>query len=282
MRLANVNGRGSVIIDNRVVDVEEATDGSISSDPMELADNLNHPVLSELTLNDDSPELNELTLGPPIPNPGKIIAIAINYRSHAEEAKKEIPTEPHVMAKFPTCVTGPYSDIPMRDLEMVDYEAELVLVIGKSGLSISKLNAWEHIAGIMLGNDVSDRNEQFRLPLKQFSMAKSYDHFGPTGPVLVTSDGFDNPEDLSISLNVDGEQRQNARTGDFIFSIPVLIEWLSRYVTLNKGDLIFTGTPGGVGDSMDPPTYIRDGQVVEVTLEGVGSLRNRFIAGDMK
>ena len=233
MHLANVNGRGSVIIDNRVIDVEEATDGSISSDPMELANNLNHSVLSELTLNDDSPELNELTLGPPIPRPGKIIAIAINYRSHAEEANKEIPTEPHVMAKFPTCVTGPYSDIPMKDLEMVDYEAELVLAIGKSGIGISKSNAWKHIAGIMLGNDISDRNEQFRLPLKQFSMAKSYDYFGPTGPVLVTSDGFDNPEDLSISLNVDGEQRQNARTGDFIFSIPVLIEWLSRYVTLN-------------------------------------------------
>ena len=199
-----------------------------------------------------------------------------------EEAKKEIPTEPHVMAKFPTCVTGPYSDIPMRDLEMVDYEAELVLAIGKSGLSISKANAWEHIAGIMLGNDISDRNEQFRLPLKQFSMAKSYDHFGPIGPVLVTPDGFDNPEDLNISLNVDGEERQNARTGDFIFSIPVLIEWLSRYVTLNQGDLIFTGTPGGVGDSMDPPTYIRDGQIVDATLEGVGSLRNRFITGDMK
>ena len=113
-------------------------------------------------------------------------------------------------------------------------------------------------------------------------MAKSYDHFGPIGPVLVTPDGFDNPEDLSISLNVDGEERQNARTGDFIFSIPVLIEWLSRYVTLNQGDLIFTGTPGGVGDSMDPPTYIRDGQIVEATLEGVGSLRNRFITGDMK
>ena len=165
MHLANVNGRGSVIIDNRVIDVEEATDGSISSDPMELANNLNHSILSELTLNDGSPQLDESKLGPPIPRPGKIIAIAINYRSHAEEAKKEIPTEPHVMAKFPTCVTGPYSDIPMRDLEMVDYEAELVLAIGKSGLSISKANAWEHIAGIMLGNDISDRNEHFWLPL---------------------------------------------------------------------------------------------------------------------
>ncbi len=282
MRLANVNGRGSVIIDDQVVDIEQATSGSISSDPMEMTNKLNHSILSELTLDDASHELDELMLGPPVPSPGKIIAIAINYRSHAEEAKKEIPTEPHVMAKFPTCITGPYSDIPMRDLEMVDYEAELVLAIGKSGLSIPRSDAWEHIAGIMLGNDVSDRNEQFRLPLKQFSMAKSYDHFGPIGPVLVTSDGFDNPEDLNISLNVDGEQRQNARTGDFIFSVPVLIEWLSRYVTLNQGDLIFTGTPGGVGDSMEPPTYIRDGQIVEATLEGVGSLRNRFVSGDLE
>lgn len=246
---------------------------------MELVDLKNHPLLAQVQSGTDSPELIESSLGPPVPRPGKVIAIAINYRSHAEESNKAIPTEPHVMAKFPTCITGPQDDVFMHDLEMVDYEAELVLAIGRSGVRIPRASAWEHIAGLMVGNDVSDRNEQFRPPVRQFSMAKSYDRFGPTGPVLVTPDDLPDCEDLEISLKVDGELRQSARTSDFIFPVPVLVEWLSRYVTLEVGDLIFTGTTGGVGDSMDPPTYLRDNQVVEASIEGLGTIRNRFVAG---
>ena len=279
MEIANVEGRGSLIIDGRVVDIESATAGKISSDPMELVDLKNHPLLAQVQSGADSPELIESSLGPPVPRPGKVIAIAINYRSHAEESNKAIPTEPHVMAKFPTCITGPQDDVFMHDLEMVDYEAELVLAIGRSGVRIPRASAWEHIAGLMVGNDVSDRNEQFRPPVRQFSMAKSYDRFGPTGPVLVTPDDLPDCEDLEISLKVDGELRQSARTSDFIFPVPVLVEWLSRYVTLEVGDLIFTGTTGGVGDSMDPPTYLRDNQVVEASIEGLGTIRNRFVAG---
>lgn len=168
----------------------------------------------------------------------------------------------------------------MHDLEMVDYEVELVLAIGRSGIRIPRSAAWDHIAGLTVGNDVSDRNEQFRPPIRQFSMAKSYDRFGPIGPVLVTPDDLPDRDDLEISLTVDGELRQHARTSDFIFPVPTLIEWLSRYVTLEVGDLIFTGTTGGVGDSMDPPTYLQDGQVVEAAIEGIGTIRNRFVAGD--
>ena len=131
----------------------------------------------------------------------------------------------------------------------------------------------------MVGNDVSDRNEQFRPPVRQFSMAKSYDRFGPIGPVMLTPDGLPDRNGLAVSLSVDGEVRQEAHTSDFIFPVPELLAWLSRYVTLQIGDLVFTGTPGGVGDSMDPPTYLTDGQVVEATVEGIGSIRNRFVAG---
>ena len=282
MRLANVGGRASIIVDGRVVDVEEATSGTLGSDPMVVADLTNHEVLRSAADEADPmdwPELDEAALGPPVSRPGKVIAIALNYRSHAEEAGKALPTEPHVMVKFSTCLCGPYADVHMHDLDMVDYEAELVLAIGREGKRITEYGGWDHVSGLMAGNDVSDRNEQFRPPIKQFSMAKSYDEFGPIGPWLVTPDELPDRDDLAIGLTVDGEQRQQARTGDFIFSVPVLLAWLSRYVTLEVGDLVFTGTPGGVGDSMEPPTYLRDGQVVETTIEGIGSLRNRFVAG---
>jgi 2,4-diketo-3-deoxy-L-fuconate hydrolase len=282
MRLANVGGRAVIVIDGRVADVESLSRGSLGSDPMDLVDLANHESLRTLadglTLA-DLVELDESSLGPPVPRPGKVIAMALNYRSHAEEADKALPDQPHVMVKFSTCVCGPYDDVHMHDLEMVDYEAELVVAIGKMGKQIAEQDAWSHVSGLMVGNDVSDRNEQFRPPIKQFSMAKSYDEFGPTGPYLVTPDDVPDRDDLGLELKVDGELRQRARTSDFIFSIPVLMAWLSRYVTLEVGDLIFTGTPGGVGDSMNPPVYLEDGQVVETTIEGIGSLRNRFVAG---
>ena len=279
MRLANVGGRAAVLVDDQVVDVERATDGDLGRDPMVLVDLANHPRLATLSPDAACPNLDESKLGPPVPRPTKIIAIALNYRSHAEEAGRAIPTEPHVMAKFPTCVAGPFDDVWMYDLEMVDYEVELVLAIGREGRGILEVDAWDHVAGLMVGNDVSDRNEQFRPPVRQFSMAKSYDRFGPIGPVMLTPDGVVDRNGLAVSLSVDGEVRQEAHTSDFIFPVPELLAWLSRYVTLQIGDLVFTGTPGGVGDSMEPPTYLTDGQVVEATVEGIGSIRNRFVAG---
>ena len=282
MRFANVSRRASLVLDGRAVDIGEATGGALSSDPMMTADLANHPALRELAAEVDPsawPALDQETLGPPVPHPGKIIALALNYRTHAAEAGLAIPTEPHVMAKFPTCICGPGDDVPIGDLQMVDYEVELVLAVGRRGKGLAAADAWDHISGLTCGNDVSDRNEQFRPPVRQFSLAKSYDTFGPIGPTAITPDEVPNPDDLALSCRVDGEVRQQARTSDFIFDVSYLMAWLSRYVTLEVGDLIFTGTPGGVGDSMDPPTYLRDGQIVEVEIEGIGSLRNRFVSG---
>ena len=282
MRFANVSGRASLVLDGRAVDIGEATGGALSSDPMMTADLANHPALRELAAEVDPsawPALDQETLGPPVPHPGKIIALALNYRTHAAEAGLAIPTEPHVMAKFPTCICGPGDDVPIGDLQMVDYEVELVLAVGRRGKGLAAADAWDHVSGLTCGNDVSDRNEQFRPPVRQFSLAKSYDTFGPIGPTAITPDEVPNPDDLALSCRVDGEVRQQARTSDFIFDVSYLMAWLSRYVTLEVGDLIFTGTPGGVGDSMDPPSYLRDGQIVEVEIEGIGSLRNRFVSG---
>lgn len=283
MRFANVSGRACLVLDGRAVDIERASGGALSSDPMATADLANHASLRELAAGADPsawPELDETTLGPPVPRPGKIIAMALNYRSHAEEAGKAIPTEPHVMAKFPTCICGPYDDVPIGDLQMVDYEVELVVAVGRRGKGVAGADAWDYISGLTCGNDVSDRNEQFRPPVKQFSLAKSYDAFGPIGPTMITPDEVADPDDLALSCRVDGEVRQQARTSDFIFDVGYLVAWLSRYVTLEVGDLVFTGTPGGVGDSMDPPTYLRDGQIVEIAVEGIGAIRNRIVAGE--
>ena len=282
MRFANVSRRACLVLDGRAVDIGEASGGALGSDPMMTADLANHPALRELAAEVDPsawPALDQETLGPPVPHPGKIIALALNYRTHAAEAGLAIPTEPHVMAKFPTCICGPGDDVPIGDLQMVDYEVELVLAVGRRGKGLAAADAWSHISGLTCGNDVSDRNEQFRPPVRQFSLAKSYDTFGPIGPTAITPDEVPNPDDLALSCRVDGEVRQQARTSDFIFDVSYLMAWLSRYVTLEVGDLIFTGTPGGVGDSMDPPTYLRDGQIVEVEIEGIGSLRNRFVSG---
>ena len=282
MRFANVSRRACLVLDGRAVDIGEASGGALGSDPMMTADLANHPALRGLAAEVDPsawPALDQETLGPPVPHPGKIIALALNYRTHAAEAGLAIPTEPHVMAKFPTCICGPGDDVPIGDLQMVDYEVELVLAVGRRGKGLAAADAWSHISGLTCGNDVSDRNEQFRPPVRQFSLAKSYDTFGPIGPTAITPDEVPNPDDLALSCRVDGEVRQQARTSDFIFDVSYLMAWLSRYVTLEVGDLIFTGTPGGVGDSMDPPSYLRDGQIVEVEIEGIGSLRNRFVSG---
>ena len=282
MRFANVSGRACMVLDGRAVDIKKASGGALSADPMATADLANHAPLRALAAEADPaawPELDEASLGPPVPRPGKIIAMALNYRGHAEEAGLAIPTEPHVMAKVPTCICGPYDDVPIGDLRMVDYEVELVVAVGRRCKGVPAGDAWQFISGLTCGNDVSDRNEQFRPPVRQFSLAKSYDAFGPIGPTMITPDEVADPDDLALSCRVDGEVRQRARTSDFIFDVGYLMAWLSRYVSLEVGDLIFTGTPGGVGDSMDPPTYLRHGQAVEIEIEGIGTLRNRIVAG---
>jgi len=277
MRLANVQGRAALVVDGKLVDVEQASGGRLSADPMALLQSLE--TLRDLEATGDAPALDDERLGPPVPRPQKILAIGLNYRSHAEESGLTPPDEPIVFAKLPSALVGASDDIVVPAGRVrVDWEAELVAVIGRRGRHIPEGEAWAHVAGVTCGQDISDREEQFRA-LRQFTMAKSFDTYAPIGPVLVTPDELENPDDLAVRCRIDGEEVQSSSTRDFIFTVPELIAWISRVCTLEPGDLIFTGTPGGVGDSRTPPRYLAPGNVVETEIEGVGLMRNRVVAG---
>ena len=277
MRLANVQGRAALVIDGHLVDVEQASGGRLPSDPMALIPQLD--AARDLQAPPDAPVVDGIRLGAPVPRPSKILAIGLNYRSHAEESGLTPPDEPVVFAKLPSAVAGATDDIVVPAGRVrVDWEAELVVVIGRRGRRIPAEQAWAHVAGVTCGQDVSDREEQFRA-LRQFTMAKSFDTYAPIGPVLVTPDELEHPDDLAVRCRIDGEEVQSSRTNDLIFSVSELIAWTSRICTLEPGDLIFTGTPGGVGDSRQPPRYLRPGNVVETEIEGVGVMRNRVVEG---
>jgi 2-keto-4-pentenoate hydratase/2-oxohepta-3-ene-1,7-dioic acid hydratase in catechol pathway len=284
MRLANLAGRATLVMENSLthaVDIERASGGVLSADPMVLSDLSTHPVLAELaaTVNPlDWPELDPSRLGPPVPHPPKGFGVALNYRSHAIESGKDIPTEPHLFGKSENVVCGPYDEIVVpAGRDMVDYEAELVIVFGRRCHQASAEDAWSYLAGVTCGQDISDRGEQFRPPVKQFTIAKSYDTFGPIGPFLVTPDEFADPNALDLVCRIDGTEVQRSRTDDLIFSVPELVAWLSRYITFLPGDLVWTGTPGGVGEARTPPLFLREGMVVETEIGGIGTMRNPVV-----
>jgi len=277
MQIANLSGRAHLVVDGRLVDVEKASGGRLPADPTALVSSLDS--VGDLEIPDDAPALEGAKLGPPVPRPSKILALGLNYRAHAEESGLQPPDEPVVFTKLPSALVGPTDDIVIPDGRVrVDWEAELVVCIGRGGKRISESDAWSHVAGLTAGQDVSDREEQFRA-LRQFTMAKSFDTYAPTGPVLVTPDELANKDDLKVETRLDGEVMQSSRTNDLIFSVAELIAWISRISTLEAGDLIFTGTPSGVGDSREPPRYLGAGNVVETEIEGIGVMRNPVVAG---
>lgn len=223
---------------------------------------------------------NAVKLLPPIPHPGKILCIGLNYRDHAIEGGKAIPTEPVVFGKFPNTLVAHGDPIKLPKVaEKVDYEAELVIVIGKTGKHIPNTDAaFGYVGGYTVGHDVSARDWQFRGEEKQWIIGKTFDTFAPTGPVLVTSDELTNPHKLQIQLRLNGTTLQNSNTKEFIFGVPHLLWFLSQVVTLEPGDLIFTGTPPGVGIARKPPVLLKPGDVAEVEIEGIGTLKNPVVA----
>ncbi len=217
---------------------------------------------------------------PPVPKPGKILCIGLNYRDHAIEGGKAIPTEPVLFAKYPNTLiaTGDPIKLP-KVAQKVDYEAELVIVVGKAGKHIpNDTSAFDHVGGYTCGHDVSARDWQFRGEEKQWSIGKTFDTFAPTGPVLVTPDELTDPHKLQIQLRLNGETLQNSNTKEFIFGVPHILWFLSQVVTLEPGDLIFTGTPPGVGIARKPPILLKAGDIAEVEIEGIGTLRNPVVA----
>lgn len=215
----------------------------------------------------------------PIPNPEKVICIGLNYADHAAESGAAIPNEPVVFNKFPTAVSAPGAPIVLPKVtEKVDYEAELVVVIGVGGRHIPVEQAYSHVAGYTCGHDVSARDWQLQKPGGQWLLGKTFDTFAPFGPALVTSDEVSDPGNLNIALRIDGVTLQNSNTRQLIFSIDQLISYVSGVCTLKPGDVIFTGTPPGVGAARKPPIFLRPGNRVEVEIEGLGVLENPVVA----
>lgn len=211
----------------------------------------------------------------PITDPGKIICIGLNYRDHAKESGMEAPTEPVVFSKFGNTIIGPQEAIRLPAVSsQVDYEAELVVVIGRRGYGIPRERAFEHIAGYMNGHDVSARDWQIGRPGKQWLLGKTPDTFAPIGPWLVTADEIADPHNLAVRLRLNGRTMQEGNTREFIFGVDEVIAHVSQLATLEPGDLIFTGTPAGVGMGRKPPVWLQPGDRVEVEIDGLGTLRN--------
>jgi 2-keto-4-pentenoate hydratase/2-oxohepta-3-ene-1,7-dioic acid hydratase in catechol pathway len=216
---------------------------------------------------------------PPIPDPRKIVCIGLNYLDHAAESGVPAPPEPVLFSKYPTALVGHLERIVLpRVSKEVDYEAELVVVIGRSGRNIPRENAFEHVGGYTVGHDVSARDWQLNKPAKQWMAGKTFDTFAPTGPALVTPDEVPDPHNLGIRLRLNGQTMQDSSTKQLIFGVDVLIAYLSQVFTLEPGDLIFTGTPPGVGMARKPPVWLKPGDEVEVEIDHLGTLRNTVVA----
>jgi 2-keto-4-pentenoate hydratase/2-oxohepta-3-ene-1,7-dioic acid hydratase in catechol pathway len=216
----------------------------------------------------------------PIPDPQKIICIGLNYKDHAEESGAPIPKEPVLFSKYPTALIGSGENIVLPKVSAkVDYEAELVIVVGKKGRHISRESAMSHVAGYTVGHDVSARDWQLEKDAKQWMAGKTFDTFAPCGPVLVTLEDVADPHNLPIQLRLNGTAMQSSNTNQMIFRTPEILAYISQVFTLEPGDLIYTGTPPGVGIARKPtPVWLKAGDVVEVEITGLGVLKNPVVA----
>jgi 2-keto-4-pentenoate hydratase/2-oxohepta-3-ene-1,7-dioic acid hydratase in catechol pathway len=277
-RMGTVDGRAVLIDGDRVHDLEQLSGGELGPDPRAAV--AAHRALHELAARAEADEpvaaLADVVLGTPVPWPRHVFGVGLNYRTHAAETGAELPTAPSVFTKFPGCLSGPAADVVLAS-DTTDYEAELVVVLGDQVRDVPVDDAWSVVAGVMAGQDVSDRGLQFAGSRPQFSLGKSHDGYGPTGPYVVSPDLLDDRDDLRVTCTVDGELRQDDTTANLVFPVAELVAYLSSVLTLYPGDLIFTGTPAGVGAPSG--TFLRPGQTITTTIAGVGTLTNRCVAG---
>jgi 2-keto-4-pentenoate hydratase/2-oxohepta-3-ene-1,7-dioic acid hydratase in catechol pathway len=217
----------------------------------------------------------QYALRPAVPNPSKFLLMGINYKAHVIETGRDMPEKPVIFGRWAQCLIAAGEPIRVpRVSERVDFEGEFVLVIGREGRYIPREKAWDHVAGYTCFNDVSMRDFQRMSKPEQWTVGKNFDHSGPLGPWVVTADEVKDPENLELRTVVNGKTMQEGNTGDLIFTIPFLIELISSAMTLYPGDLISTGTPGGVGDARKPPIYLKKGDSVTVSIQGIGDLTN--------
>jgi len=276
MRIANVEGRLVTFVGGRVVDVANESDGRFGPNPQSAFVDFNALVAWGSSIGaSGGAELDLATVGAPVPAPKQVFAIGLNYRLHALEGPFGVPDAPAVFTKFPNCIVGP-RDVVTIPKPTTDYEVELVVAISRRAEHVSKDDAWSYVAGYTIGQDISERTMQRAGPAPQFSLAKSYVGFGPTGPWLVTLDEIEHHHDLALSTTIGEDTLQDARTSDLIFDVPFLIEYLSAVLPLDAGDLIFTGTPSGVGAARTPPRWLQSGEMIISRIEGIGELRTNL------
>ena len=221
---------------------------------------------------------NNIRIGPPISRPSKIVCVGLNYAKHAAESGMKIPDEPVLFFKSSSAITGPYDPIIIpKNSSKTDWEVELAIVMGKRASYVSKEDALNYIAGYVIHNDVSEREFQIERS-GQWVKGKSCDSFAPIGPFIATADEIENPNNLNLWLKVNGEEMQNSNTSDFIFKIEEVVSYISQFMTLMPGDIISTGTPFGVGLGLNPPKYLKEGDIVELGIEGLGISKQTCIA----
>lgn len=280
MRCANLSGRLVLVgPGDTALDVEKASDGTFSSSPQGIYQRWDDfcAWASTVDLSDAEP-YDPALLEAPVPWPRQLFAIGLNYQSHATEVGQRIEDLPPVFTKFVTAITGPYVEVAHPG-GSVDWEVELVVVVGRGGYRIPLEDAWSHVAGLTAGQDISERETQHIGDIPQFSLGKSFPGFAPMGPCLVTPDEFADKDDLQLETWVNGEQMQCSRTSEMIFPVGVLVERLSKYTPLLPGDVIYTGTPAGIGMSRTPPRFLAVGDVLTTRISGIGSLRTVMVAG---
>lgn len=279
MRFAHRAGRAFVMKgDDSGWDLQKESSGRFSPDPMQMW--ARHEEIREWLDGVDASTAEAVRaedLDAPVPVPPAIIAIGLNYAEHARETGFEPPTElPPIFAKFPSSIMGAHGDVVLPDGN-VDWEVEVVAVVGSQMHHVAEEDVFAHLAGLTIGQDLSERARQFSGPAPQFGLAKSFPGFAPIGPWVVSLDEFDDPNDIRLGCSIDGEVVQSGTTAGLIFSISRSIAELSKVLVLRPGDLVFTGTPDGVGMGLQPPRFLQRGEVLETWVEGIGRMSHRFV-----
>ena len=282
MRIANLAGRLVLVTADgaTALDVERASDGRFGADPQAVYDRWDEfRDWAATARTTDAKPFEPAELGAPAPAPPQVFAIGLNYTGHAAESRLAVPDRfPPVFTKFRTSLSGPVTTVVLPDNGRTDWEVELVVVIGRRAERVAAADAWSHVAGLTVGQDLSERTIQLAGPAPQFSLGKSFPGFAPIGPWVVTVDEFENPDDLVLGCAIDGQTVQKGRTRDLVFGVPALIEGLSAVTALLPGDIVFTGTPAGVGAGRTPPRFLRPGEVLTSHVAGIGELRQAFVA----
>jgi 2,4-didehydro-3-deoxy-L-rhamnonate hydrolase len=280
MRIANLAGRATIVTDDGLIDIAAASNGAFSASVDKCVGQLDklrtwfQSAQPAITSDTKPAELyGDPRLGPVVTTPQQIFAVGLNYRHHAAEMNMTLPSEPMVFTKFASSLCGPNEELPVRG-ETTDFEAELVIVIGTRARDVGEEHALDVVAGYCVGQDFSERTLQRRGATPQYSLAKSYRNFTPVGPWLTTSDEVGDPNALDISCSVNDVQYQDSTTGDMIFRVAEIVSYLSTIVELRPGDLIFTGSPHGVGQGQTPPLFLKPGDRIVTTIERLGRIEN--------